>query len=317
MEIAVYSGPDSIKRAPRGRTVGWYDDERDKRVEKYLELPAQYMRKYQLLKHPDDGHILTDDEIDLLLRSINHGFSASKFDSTTQFIQFLKYRNQVPERVYGDFEGDIVVCRFFNNGYGEKQENILADIRKMNKEQGMGNVKIPNTDIEIINYSPCPKCGHIHSFADIFNYYKNPKRDLKYKTLEEQRVMDTRVVCIECEAMFLPALIVSDGSPQIEHQMICRTQTIREIVIFMLKSFKTKVLYMKEENVIVNKEMGMKAWRNDLDAAKLKYRPGLFSNLLHYTPAPLMLDFLSRKNLELEEPIYGVWQKPDKIRYQW
>jgi hypothetical protein len=313
--IPVYSGPDSVKPGSKGRTIKWTDDTEEHTD--FVFWPLQYMHRYAPMKSPKDGHILTDDEIQRLLDAVSHGFNASAFESTEQFIEYITYRQQIPEKVYGMYENDISVCRFFQDGHGEKQENILADIKKLNAEQGMGNIIIPDTNIEIINYSPCPKCGHIHSFSDIFSYYQNPIPDPKFISRNQQYSLDTRVMCIECNTYFLPALIVSDGSPKVEHQMICRMQTVREVAVYMKMEFKIQVLMYNENNVLKRKQKGKeeRAWRNDVDAAKLKQKQGLFTNFLQYTPAPLMLDFLSRKNLELEEPLYGVWKNPQEVQY--
>jgi hypothetical protein len=214
------------------------------------------------------------------------------------------------------FEQDITVCRFFSGKMGEKQENILQDIRQLNEQQQMGNIKIPNTSIEIINYSPCPKCETIHSFSDIFHYYQNPAPDPKFASLKQQRSLDTRVKCKDCGNYFLPAIVITDGAPKNEYQMICRNQTLLEVTVFMQKEFNLRVLTMRKENVLINPDNPSKAaWRNDIDAAKLKLRPGLFTNMLQYTPAPLMLDFISRKNLEKEEPVYGAWLKRENVQY--
>lgn len=313
-EIPVYSGPSSVKPGHRGRNVSadWIDD--DKKA--WLNWPKEYLRKFSPLKSPRDGHILTDSEIELLLSSLREGWNTDRFENTEEVFEFLKYRETVPEKVYGIFEQDITVCRFFTGTHGDKQENILADIRRLNEEQNMGNVKIPNTDIEIINYSPCPKCNTIHTFSDVFSYYMNPAPDPKFKSRNDQRALDTRVKCKDCGSYFLPALIITDGAPKNEFQMICRSQTLLETTVFMQREFKLKVLTMRKENIISHPNDPTKAgWRNDVDAAKLKLRPALLTNMLQYTPAPLMLDFISRKNLELNEPVYGSWLNKNNVKY--
>jgi hypothetical protein len=312
-EVPVFSGPDSVRRGSKGRAIHYEFNDEDRRA--FVEWPKQYMRKYSPLKSPVDGHLLTDDEIDTLLEALRHGWDANHFESTEEMVAFLKYRDQVPEKVYGMYESDISVCRFFTGTHGEKQENMLADIRRMNEEQGMGNIRIPETSIEIINYSPCPKCNTPHSFSDVFNYYLHPVPDPFYKTKQEQYALDTRVKCKECGEYFLPALIISDGTPKNETQMICRGQTMREVTVMMQVKFKLKVLTMKKENILEDLKMKKRAWRNDIDSNLLKQSPGLYANFLQYTPAPLMLDFISRKNLELAEPVYGAWLNKENVQY--
>jgi len=58
------------------------------------------------------------------------------------------------------------MCRFFKT---KNNENILTDIERINKDQGMGNYKIPNTNIKLINYSICPKCGHVFPFKELID----------------------------------------------------------------------------------------------------------------------------------------------------
>jgi hypothetical protein len=178
----------------------------------------------------------------------------------------------------------------------------------------MGNVKIPGTSIEIINYSPCPKCGEVHSFADVFAYYSNPVPDPEhFASRSEQYQRDTRVRCKACQSYFFPALVVVDGDPTNECQMICRSQTIREVTVFMRQEVRQEVLWMKDENILEDVVDGMKvrAWRNDVDSAILKRKPALLTNMLSYTPSTLMIDFLSRKNLVEKQPLYDAWM-PEK-----
>jgi hypothetical protein len=313
-EIPVYTGPSSVRPGSKGRDIDYEFQNEEKHA--WLQWPKEYLRKYSPLKSPRDNHILTDDEIDRLLNSLREGWNASNFENVEEMVEFLKFREAVPEKVYGLYEQDITICRFFNNKKGDKNENMLADIRRLNEDQKMGNVKIPNTDIEIINYSPCPKCDTPHSFSDVFNYYMHPIPDPQFKDEKEQRALDTRVKCKDCGSYFLPALIITDGNPKNEFQMICRSQTLLEITMFMREEFNIKVLTMKEENIISHPILPNKAaWRNDIDGAKLKIRPALYANLLQYTPAPLMLDFISRRNLTIPEPVYGAWCKKESIRY--
>ena len=71
--------------------------------------------------------------------------------SIDEFADFIAQRSidSVPES-YGIFDKDISVLKFFND---KKGEGILADIMAWNTETGMGNVSIPNTNIQLVNYS--------------------------------------------------------------------------------------------------------------------------------------------------------------------
>jgi len=313
-QLPFYDGPNSVKPGSRGRTIDYEFEGQD--LSAFVQWDKLHLRKYSPMISPSDGHVLTDQEIDLLIRSVTQGFREDAFESTEQFIHYLSYRQLLPEKTYSAWEADISVCRFFTNKVGEKEENILSDIRRINEEQGMGNVKIPDTNIEIINYSPCPKCKTIHSFSDVFNYYMNPTPDPRFKSKQEQYALDTRVQCKECNDYFLPALIVTDGSPKNECQLICRSQTMREVVVFMQESYSLRVLTMKKENILTHPEdPNKRAWRNDVDARLLKTRQTLFTNFLQYTPAPNILNFITRKNLTLQEPMYGAWMPKEHVKY--
>jgi hypothetical protein len=108
------------------------------------------------------------------------------------FEEYLTKRKYTHEKPYGIFDKDISICSFFDSG---KNENLLEDIKRKNEEQGYGNVKIPNTDITLINYSFCQNCKTIFSFQEITDYYMNPKPDQQYKSRAHQYREDTRVCC--------------------------------------------------------------------------------------------------------------------------
>jgi hypothetical protein len=132
--------------------------------------------------------------------------SVNSFENIEAFEKYLLKHEFVPEEPYGIFDKDISVCRFFDSG---KNENLLEDIKRKNEEQGYGNIKIPNTNITLINYSFCSTCKTIFSFKEVIDYYKNPKPDQRYKSKVCQHREDTRVYCNNCGAYFLPSLIYS------------------------------------------------------------------------------------------------------------
>jgi len=146
------------------------------------------------------------------------------------------------------------MCRFFET---KNNENILADIEQKNKEQNMGNFQIPNTNIKLINFSICPKCGHIFSFKELMGYYAKPNPDSTFKSLKKQYREDTRAFCHECNTYFLPALVISDGTPKNEVQFLCRAQTTNAIEAFYRKSGKN-VLAAKNENILNRANGGKK-----------------------------------------------------------
>jgi len=111
------------------------------------------------------AEVLSQEEIDQLLTAINADGTPitpfKGFSSIENFEDYLTKREFHPEKPYGIFDKDVSICRYFNSG---NNDNFLADIKKKNEEQGLGNIKIPNTNITLINYSICPKCKTIYSF---------------------------------------------------------------------------------------------------------------------------------------------------------
>jgi hypothetical protein len=235
----------------------------------------------------------------------------SHWKSMDEFNTFLTKRNQVPEQHYGIFEKDISICRFFDD---KKGEGILADIMAKNTETGMGNVCIPNTDIQLVNYSYCPKCGKIYTQQMLKDYYNKPVvrpgNNLRYALRKE-----TRVVCSDCGEAFLPTLIIVDGSPKNSVQYLCRNQVIDAIEVYMGETYSDQVLTKNKKNFQIRGD-GLVSCANDLMISKLEKRPALITNFLQYTPPSLMLNFIDQKNIENNDVIFGSWQKKPSREYE-
>jgi len=261
-----------------------------------------------LTKNKPKG-VLSDEEMEMLLSAINGGDAESEsFKNIEEFQTFLTKRFQ-PEEPYGIFSHDITMCRFLGS---KKGENILADIERKNKEQGMGNYQIPNTNIKLINYSICPKCEHVFSFKDLTDYYSNPQPDKIFKNRAEQHREDTRVLCKECNTYFLPALVIADGTPKNEVQFLCRVQTTNAIEKFYREWINGKrVLSAKKENILEKKKAKgktVRAVRNDVLLRELTPKPTLISNLLQYTPANLVINLIDGSNVTKGDVLFGTWQ---------
>jgi hypothetical protein len=227
------------------------------------------------------------------------------FTNLEEFTAFLTKRHH-KEETYGLLSQNLTMCRFFET---KDNENILADIEQTNREQNMGNYQIPNTNIKLINFSICPKCGHIFSFKELMDYYRNSTPDSTFKSRKKQYREDTRAFCHECKTYFLPALVIVDGTPKNEVQFLCRTQTNNSIEVFYRKSGKD-VLAAKSENIL-RKEAGvrtLRAIRNDVMLAEMSAKPTLISNLLQYTPANLVLNLIDGSNLQKGDVLFGAWQ---------
>ena len=253
--------------------------------------------------------VLTDEQIEMLLTAINAGdVEPESFKNIEEFETFLTKRFQ-PEEPYGishSFNVDITMCRFFES---KNSENVLADIERKNKEQGTGNFQIPNTNIKLINYSICPKCGHIFSFKDLKDYYSNPQPDKIFRNRAEQYREDTRILCKECNTYFLPALVIVDRTPKNEVQFLCRVQTVNAIEKFYQGHVHGKrVLSARKKNILRKEGTMVRAIRNDTLLRELTPKPTLISNLLQYTPTNLALNLIDGSNAKKGDVLFGVWQ---------
>jgi hypothetical protein len=265
------------------------------------------MKEYfmtDLLPDFSDMPALSDTDGDFLSDG-SESFSANTgpFDKLENFEAFLTKRT-AREEPYGLFDKDASVCQFFG---GRKNEKLLADILAKNEAEGMGNAQIPNTNITLINYSVCPKCATVFSFKDLGRYYANPRIDPQFKSRSAQFRQDTRVCCSECAAYFLPALIISDGTPRNEVQFLCRIQTSDAIEKFFINQ-GTRVLTRRSDNKVQKSHLW--AVRNDIVLRELESKPSLINNLLQYTPPPQMLNLIDGSNVRKGDVLFGTW-KPE------
>jgi hypothetical protein len=248
--------------------------------------------------------ILTQEEIQQLLDAINTGGENYKgFENIEEFDKYLTKRQFQTEKLYGIYDRDIIACRFFNS---ENNENLLADIMKKNEEQGLGNIKIPNTNITLINFSICPKCKTMYDYKGIMDYYKSPKPDNRYKNKAHQSRNDTRVFCYNCNTYFLPSLVISDGTPKNEVQFLCRVQTIDAVEKYMLSKY-TKVLTKKKSNIMYKDKF--RAIKNDVSIIDLEERPTLITNIIQYTPFNLIPNFIDGSNIEKGDFLFNEWKQ--------
>ena len=251
-----------------------------------------------------DG-VLAQCEIDAILAAVGCHDHTNKWKNIDEFEKFLTNRNHVPEKHYGIFEKDVAVCRFFDD---KKGGNILADIMAKNTETGMGNARIPNTDIKLVNYSYCPECGEIYTQKELRDYYMNPVIR-PGKNLRETFRKETRVICKYCQTPFLPTLIIVDSGPKNTVQYLCRMQVIDAIEVYMDGEYHENVLTKNRKNYRIRQEDNLVGCLNDLEIHKLEKKPALISNFLQYTPPPLMLSFIEGENIAKGDVVFGNWQK--------
>jgi hypothetical protein len=257
-----------------------------------------------LMAIPDSFALSDFDAFDIGAEEAVPRLAGQKIESLADFEAYLVKRSP-PEDAYGMFSKDVTMCRFFNT---KNSENILVDIEQKNAEQGMGNVEIPNTNIRLINYSVCPKCGKVFSFKELGDYYRRPKSDSRFSSLANQARNDTRVCCPDCETWFLPALIIADNTPKNEVQFLCRNQTMDTVEKYFMAVGK-KVLTKKNGNVLTDNATGLKAVKNDVPMNEMAKKPTLIANMLQYTPANLAINLMDGSNIEKGDVLYGWWGK--------
>jgi hypothetical protein len=227
-----------------------------------------------------------------------------RFDSAEEFAAYLTWRRPSEDPYgYGIFDKDVTMCRLSGTKNGE---NLLADIERKNKAEGMGNAAVPGTNITLINFSVCPKCGHVFSFKDLREYYLHPRPDPAFKNPADQFRNDTRAFCAECGTYFLPALVIADGTPKTETQFLCRTQTMHAIEDFY-RGKGVKVLSRSAGN-IVRKQRKCTGVLNDVLLKEMEPKPTLITNLLQYTPANLALNRLDGSIVRKGDLRYGAWE---------
>lgn len=256
------------------------------------------------------AEVLSQEEIDRLLTPINQEVSedfaerifVSVYENIETFEKYLIDRKFTPEEPYGFFDKDISICRYFGSG---ESENILEDIKRRNEEQGYGNIKIPNTNITLINYSFCGKCKTIFSFKDIIDYYINPKPDQRFRNRPHQYREDTRVYCKHCGSYFLPSLIISDETPKNEVQFLCRTQTVDAVEKYLLKK-NIQALTKKKENII--QKGNLRAIKNDVFIRDLEEKPTLITNIIQYTPIKYIKNFIDSTNVQKGDLLFNEWK---------
>ena len=246
--------------------------------------------------------ILSQDDIDQLLSAVSDLTSRSKFRSVKEFEKYLIKRKFKTEKPYGIFDHDISICKYFNS---DNSDSLLQDIKVKNENTGIGNIKIPNTNIMLINYSFCPKCKTIFSFKEVVEYYENPIYEIRYINRANQYRQDTRVYCKNCNTYFLPSLIISDGTPKNEVQFLCRVQTIEAVEQFF-DSKNVKVLTKKQRNIIHNGKL--KAIKNDVYIKDLEEKPTLITNILQYTPFKIIINLIDGTNVEKGDLLFNEWK---------
>lgn len=224
-------------------------------------------------------------------------------------LEDLLFNRNVEDPNYGSFDKDlthsfnhdksVVKVSFFNEG----SESLLSDIYQKNKAEGMGNIKIPESEIELVNYTVCPNCKSHYSFEETQAYYRNPVVPPGENRMEFLRV-DTRFLCSECNTYFLPALVMVDKTPKSECQFLCRLQTIDAIEKFYFDQYKKAVLTQSKKS---RKENGNQfCVLNDIKISEMKEVPTLVSNFIQYTPYNLILNFIQEEHY-MKDPVYGKW----------
>jgi hypothetical protein len=237
--------------------------------------------------------ILTQEEIDGLFDVIEDVDDFINIDNLDDYL--MNRSKDIDEKKYGIFEKNVAVSRFSTT---ENSENILDEIYEKNKSNKMGNKKIPNTNIELVNFSQCPFCKRVWSMKGLSEYYKKPyiEKGISAKVIARE---DTTIYC-SCNNRFNPSLLVMDGTPKNELQFLCRMQTVDAIEKFYIDSFNKKVL-TKTENI--KRKNGVVAIPSNILIEELYQRPALIINYIQYSSAELILDFIESQNMN--QLLYG------------
>lgn len=208
---------------------------------------------------------------------------------------------KIIEPLYGTVPDGAKVVKFFETPGNEK---LLADTHAENRRQGLGNVVIPGTQTELVNFSPCPTCHTIHSQKELIQYYLYPG-PLQGLSLSQVRRQDTRMQCKKCCQRFFPALVVVEGTPQHEVQFLSRAQTVAAIEQHYHREGKS-VLTRNKANLLQHQNHF--AFRCDIDIRRLAPFPTLSFNYLQYCTPEAMAAFIHRQNLHQVLPIFGQWR---------
>ena len=257
------------------------------------------MNDYKTEQEPSMEEILAS-----IRRIISEGYEYYNIKSVEDFRQWLD-RDQTKELDTGiiGYHRDASVLKFFK----DKNEELLTDIIAENKKQNMGNTTIPGTDIQLVNYSACPKCKTINTLMDLANYYANPKPDPMFKDINDQCRKDTRVCCKDCQSFFLPSLVIVDGNPISEYQWLCSTQTLDSTQDYYLKMKRRQVLFANPKNRI--QVAGFWGIRVDVAVNELQERPSLVTNLLQYSPPEHIIRFVSDIPFTDQDVIFNRWYR--------
>jgi hypothetical protein len=252
------------------------------------------------------AEVLSQWEIDQILTPIGVDISGGSFKNIEAFEDYLAKRTFTEsDRPWGFSDEGIGVNRFFDY---DKNKNLLKDIIKKNEEQGYGAIKIPNTNIMLINYSFCPNCKTIFSLEEITNYYMNPRPDQRYKNRVHQYRKDTRVYCSNCDIYFFPTLIISDGTPKDEVQFLDREETIDAVEKYFSQK-NINVLTRNRKNII--RRGNLKAIKNDVFIKDLYEKPTLITNIIQYTPFALVMNLIDGTNVAKDDLLFDEWNKID------
>jgi hypothetical protein len=120
--------------------------------------------------------------------------------------------------------------------------------------------------------------------------------------MAQQYRNDTRICCTICGTYFLPALIISDGTPKKEVQFLCRLQTISAVERYYL-SKDSRVLTKNQNNIM--RAGNLTAIKNDVLLKDLEEKPTLITNMLQYTPPDLMMNLIDGTNAEKGDLVFN------------
>ena len=260
----------------------------------------------------------------------------SRFPLFGDFTAYLTRRSE-NETPYGFAAQGTPSSSFFKSQNGEQ---ALEEITQKNKAEGHESFCIPNTKIQLVNFSVCPECGQTYSFKALMLYNMNPKLDPAYKKGKDSQLRhDARMFCSKCKKYFLPTLLVVEEVPKNEVQFLGIMQTLNAIEdhfealgYAVLSRNETNLLKsdgittrefrdLKEDErnsfaaeVFAHENISppskiLKGIRNDTFLKELESKPMLINNLLQYSNKPeIALNLIQGTNVEKNDVLFGKWR---------
>ncbi|MDH5654441.1 MAG: hypothetical protein OEZ34_00915 [Spirochaetia bacterium] len=237
--------------------------------------------------------ILTQEEIDMLLRPIEIHTSPDKINSINDLSNALI--KTIKEKSFEFRES------FFQGPHITISKIDLDQIyNKLTLEEPEAIVKIGNA--ELIPVHVCPHCKHYHSDGEIVQSYSQalPDRNFviqhnklgKSKIIRKWRTERQTVICLKCGKPFQPVIVFSQNS-DCYTPYLCKLQLINDLDEWFAGTFhnahESCRLFSSQTNTVKVEKSGKTSLYWDIflneSVNGMKSAPAhLLTNILRYTP---------------------------------